>query len=68
MKIYLASGFTVCSSRERERVMYNIGTKHRLHSYFFVLLWSKGFLKFVKEKQNENRGIEENRRNFETSI
>lgn len=50
MKIYLASGFTVCSSRERERVMYDIGTKHRLHSYFFVALWSKGFLKFIKEE------------------
>lgn len=48
MKIYLASGFTVCSSKERERKMYNIGTKHRLQSYYFYKLWSKGFLIFAR--------------------
>jgi hypothetical protein len=43
MKIYLASGFTVCQNEELEKEFNKVSTEKRLQSYFFYDTWKKGF-------------------------
>lgn len=52
MKIYLASGFTVCQNEELEREFDKKGTGKRLQSYFFYDTWKKGFLPYALGLKN----------------
>lgn len=53
MKIYLASGFTVCQNEELEKEFNKVSTEKRLQSYFFYDTWKKGFLPFALSMKNK---------------
>jgi hypothetical protein len=66
MKIYLA-GIIGGGTKVNEKYIKLLGTNHRLSSYHYKKETLDMFT-IYKEKQNENRGTEEDRRNFEASF